>query len=987
MRVIKEHGKLKLGGVGNNRKRKCRSNYAHFMYISNFTKFVSTLNKIKGRYNNKERFCQNCMHRFSSEKALKNHQRLCLLNKPQNVKMPEPGSKVKFTSFQKTVKLPMFAVADFETTLTPANNEDESIGPQLRYNKQLHSQEATTVSLVLVSSRGKVLEQMVFSEPDNRLVSRFYKELEIIWEKWSPKLNDVHTVPEMTSAENRAHFSAPRCYLCNETFGDDFDYNYKRVKDHSHSSLDGAGYLGPAHNICNINRRYQKKIHIFMHNFTKFDSNFVVQGLADVEVIKHMKQNGYGITALPSNTEHFKTLTVYDFTFLDSYSFLSVSLDKLVQELGKDYDFPLMQQMQYKKIRASDMDLNLLTRKSVFPYEFARSFHQLKSCSTFPSQEDFFSHLTQKGVGNDDYAHGKKMFEQFKCESMLEYCEIYCLLDSLLLAEVLRNYRDTTFEEFGLDICHYISSPQLSFDIMLKETQAQLELITDIDMLVFIEGSLRGGLSYVNERYVKLSENFDANEDNEFLLFLDANNLYGYTMLDYLPTHDFAWLSRQEILNIDWSAQLDKQSTGYIVECDLSIPIELHDFFESNPVASDRYAPRFGEMSRYSQETLKQTYGKSNYKWEERVGVEKLCGTLLPKLNYVVHYSNLRLFLELGIKLDHVHRVLSFKQSPWLREYVLNMTNKRMHAQSDAMKTHYKLLINSLYGKFIQAVRHYLDCHFVTSKMLLNRYALDRRFEHFKILGEKCVVFFLKKKEVLMDKAYLIGFSILEKSKFHMSNLYYNHFLKALNGHENCTVVMSDTDSFLIHCRNMTKNDALYRLKDIMDFSNYPEDHFFYNNNRTQHPGYCKDENRGNHIIEVAALRSKLYNQYVIPGEFCDISKFKQSKPKIKSIPKVAAEKIGMELFREALGFGVLSNALTTHRCTTHTIRSKNFQVSTIETLKLALCPFDNKRYILNCGIHSLPFGHYKILKYGDFCLQCNINCDTVCNCKVNCKE
>ena len=193
----------------------------------------------------------------------------------------------------------------------------------------------------------------------------------------------------------------------------------------------------------------------------------------------------------------------------------------------------------------------------------------------------------------------------------------------------------------------------------------------DNDMLNFIESSLRGGLSYVNERYVRLSDDFDPNTSNEFLCYWDANNLYGFTMLDYLPTGNYTWLSQDEISQLDWREQRDKQSRGFILEVDLSVPQELHDFFESNPVASERFAPTFGQMSTYSQNTLLQNYAKSAYICEEKVGADKLCGTLLPKKHYVVHYSNLRLFLELGIKLDCVHRVLSFEQSPFLKDYVL----------------------------------------------------------------------------------------------------------------------------------------------------------------------------------------------------------------------------------------------------------------------------------------------------------------------------
>ena len=349
-----------------------------------------------------------------------------------------------------------------------------------------------------------------------------------------------------------------------------------------------------------------------------------------------------------------------------------------------------------------------------------------------------------------------------------------------------------------------------------------------------------------------------------------------------------------------------------------------------------------------------------------------------------MHYSNLRLFLQLGIKLDKVHRVLSFAQGPWLKDYIVKMTRKRMMATSDSMKTHYKLLINSLYGKFIQAVRNYLNCVFSTSKMTLTRHAIDSRFEQFKIIGEQCVVFYSKQKEVIMDKAYICGFSILEKSKFFMSDIYYNVFLPALGGDKNCSVVMSDTDSFMLHGKNLTKSEALRRISRVMDFSNYPKTHPLYDASNAKIPGYFKDESMGNDINEVVAIRSKNYHHTVTAGKYSDIKKVMQPNAICKGLGKVFAARLTMPLFRDCLGLS--RRDMVSLRCKTYNIRSYSFQVSTIESLKLALSAYDNKRFILNCGIHSLPYGHYKISQYGDYCLECSIDCKNECRCKLNCK-
>ena len=101
---------------------------------------------------------------------------------------------------------------------------------------------------------------------------------------------------------------------------------------------------------------------------------------------------------------------------------------------------------------------------------------------------------------------------------------------------------------YGLDPCHYVSSPGLSSDAMLKMTEIELDLISDIDMHLFIEKKgMRGGISYIAKRYSKANnkymQSYDAKKTSKFITYLDANNLYGWAMIQYLPYSGFKWLN------------------------------------------------------------------------------------------------------------------------------------------------------------------------------------------------------------------------------------------------------------------------------------------------------------------------------------------------------------------------------------------------------------------------------------------------------------
>jgi len=128
-----------------------------------------------------------------------------------------------------------------------------------------------------------------------------------------------------------------------------------------------------------------------------------------------------------------------------------------------------------------------------------------------------------------------------------EYHDLYLKTDVLLLTDVFENFRDKCLKNIGLDPCHYLTSPGLAWDAALKKTKVKLDLITDIDMQLFIEKGLRGGISYIAHRYAKANnkylKDYNPELDDSYLMYLDANNRYGWAMSQPLPTGDFKWLN------------------------------------------------------------------------------------------------------------------------------------------------------------------------------------------------------------------------------------------------------------------------------------------------------------------------------------------------------------------------------------------------------------------------------------------------------------
>ncbi|GFX28916.1 uncharacterized protein TNCV_3029591 [Trichonephila clavipes] len=183
-------------------------------------------------------------------------------------------------------------------------------------------------------------------------------------------------------------------------------------------------------------------------------------------------------------------------------------------------------------------------------------------------------------------------------------------------------------QTYKLDPCWYFTTPALSWDVILLHTKVAIELFTDYDMLLFIEKGVRGGISQCCNRYAiannRYMSNFNPDDEIKYLMYFDANNLYGYAMSKYLPLKDFVWsdndLTEQDILNLS-----DESDVGYILEVDLEYPSDLHDKHSDFPLAPENKPPPNCKEPR-------------------------LLTTLEPKTKYVLHYSNLKLYLKLGRK-------------------------------------------------------------------------------------------------------------------------------------------------------------------------------------------------------------------------------------------------------------------------------------------------------------------------------------------------
>ena len=298
----------------------------------------------------------------------------------------------------------------------------------------------------------------------------------------------------MTEVDEQHFKTMDGCHICGEKYTD------KDVRIRDHCPITGK-FRGSAHQECNLKLRIKPenlKIPVIFHNLRGYDSHFIMQQIGEI-ANKHGYTNNKGekqdlnINAIPNNIEKYMAfMSGNHLMFIDSFQFMSSSLDKLVSNLPKD-------DLIYTSKAFKGKRLDLMSQKGVYPYDYMDSFEKFNE-KALPTKDQFHSILNDQHITDDEYNHAKEVWNIFMIRTLGDYHDLYLVSDVLLLTDVFENFRKTCMQYYKLDPCHYFTSPGLSWDAMLKMTNIKLELMTDIDMFQFIEKGMRGGVSYIENR-------------------------------------------------------------------------------------------------------------------------------------------------------------------------------------------------------------------------------------------------------------------------------------------------------------------------------------------------------------------------------------------------------------------------------------------------------------------------------------------------------
>ena len=721
--------------------------------------------------------CRRCLNSYTCENALINHKEKCGDDNICTIRTSNEPHLYWKKHFHKN---PLYfrIYADFE-----ADNEknNSKIGNK---TTNIYKQNPVPNGYYIISEMEDVLESGYYESPlgyDN--VDWFVNEILKLENKMAFYFKNTKKDIIMTQEDEEKYKNNNICRFCEKNVESD------KVRDHCH--LTGK-YRGPSHNVCTINVKQKDSnfIPFAFHNFSNYDCHMSFKRLVD------LKKDKVKFKIIPKTNEEYIAVKYGCIRFIDSYHFLSESLDKLVKNLDED-DFKILKKEFLDKWQ-------YLNKKLAYPYEYFNSIDDYKKPVDNLKRENFFSKLKNDYPDDGEIERTREIIKLFNIKDGEDLTRLYCKSDVILLADVMEKFVKVSFEEYGINPLYCVSLPGFTYQCALKYSEIKQQTLQNKDLILLIENNIRGGISSVmGDRYV-------ISDENKKILDMDATNLYGHSMSQMLPYDEIEMWHGHPDLYMNWLEEIlntpDDNEIGYILEVDLKYPDNIKEKTKHFPFCPDKKKINPDKYTDYMKKIKPKNYTKS----------KKLISNWTDKKTYLIHYRMLKFYVRHGMIVEKIHEIISFKQSKRLESCINFNTQKRNKAKNDFEKDFFKLLVNAAFGKFLENVGNRLELELIKKdniKIIINQQS-KLTFNGIQKSYENYDSYTFKKNEVVMDKAIYVGFAILELSKLHMYETYYDT-LQPYFGQENLQLHYIDTDGMIL---SMKTKDI---IKDLKKFRTY----------------------------------------------------------------------------------------------------------------------------------------------------------------------
>lgn len=920
---------LSLGDLTKKRSVSLLLHNEHYYCIRSMSRLLfQQVTKHKGKLF----YCSYCLNHFLSQYELDFHLEYCS-KELQRVKTPPPRTYMHFINNQHKIPVPFVLYFDFEALNSKINQDSECEISKKTHKLTEHKAISFGVVRVCVNS---FFNKPLYIYRGENAAEHFINYILNEWKEIQTIMRESAEQIQMCTADVRRFKQAKVCYICKKQFNifrkkyRDHQHFQWRDKDEYNKDEKDSNFLGAVCRKCNLHdSSIKRRLPCIGHNISSYDLHLILQAIHKV--------NCGNIYVIPKSTEKFLTIAFKNIVFIDSYNFLPSSLEKIVNSLREfgTQNFSLL-----KQVYPDGLQQELAMRKGILCYEYLSDVDKLNE-KCLPSRECFFDSLKEQHISKDEYEFAQSVFHSFHCKTIGDFLDVYLSIDCCLLADAFEAYRKLIFKLYLLDPAHYLTSSQLTLDCALLYTNAKVEIISSVDIFNFVSDGIRGGYAgailreaHANNPFL---ENYDTSLRKSWIMYFDCVNMYGKQMMKKLPISDYAFVKKEKLQNIDIFTLEEFDDVGYIFDCDLSYPPHLHEETADLPLAMHKKRVKYDELSPYSTSLL----NKNDMKF---MSVDKLVPTLEDKTHYKVYGMNLKYYLHKGLNLKKIHAAVSFKQTPWLKPYVVFNTEQRKSSTNSFVSGIFKNLTNALFGKLLERPQNRVSFKLVTSPSQFLFHAKKPNLETVKIYNENLVGMQLKKPEVILKSPIISGFAILEYAKLELYKFHYDYVLSSY-GINNAHLIYSDTDSVIYKIFSETNiYEDMFENQEIFDLSNFDINSPYYASQNKYEPGKMKDELGGQAIISVCALRSKLYS----------LKLKEKAIQRAKGVKESGMADISFADFQKCL------HEEHAKDCKFKSIRSFDHKLYTVNSKKIAINPFEDKRFYLN-ATNSLPYGHFAI--------------------------
>lgn len=683
--------------------------------------------------------CPYCLQQKFTPKSYHLHRKDCeritgRLNKPQKTILltPKKGNhQIFFKNFITKFPLHYLITFDVESFLLPESRCRQcfvSNSVQCTHSHSTnfikHSHRIYSLSAIIIDLYDEsVLDYVYFEDENETAMIQFLNFLKEKEEMFRTLHNAVPKLSSKAMNNARKSLGTPKyCHICEASFSPNHPFATHPhllskeqcdadpiVLDHCHSS---GRVLGYAHRSCNLSRNIRTlNIPVLAHNGINYDFNFVISSLPKSD----WSQTKVKPRLLCKSGEKIRQIKLSCYSFRDSCEHIQSSLSQAVDEiLPADHKFGYLKSVlrtEYPEVDESSFCL--INSKLPYPYLRLNSIDSLNTKLTSLKPSDFDSDLNLKRGSTEDVEMVMKLAHAFDLKTLKCLTRLYNISDSCFLAETITVFAMQAYHTYKLFPLHFISTSSFSLNVALYSSKLCLELPTDPSQTEFLSASIRGGYAGTSTRFGEAARHsLNPHECPTYptltpaITMLDWNGLYASCMQYALPNGPYRWMESQELDDMfshltgrggptvpePFSLNSLEQPTNNVtMSCILEVDVTfaydegVHNELSHFPPLMETREVKWDELSENTQRLFgtRQRYNQS---------AKKLIADLNDKEHYKVYLDTLLdSMLNKGVVLKRIHRGLAFEQSPYLRDYILQLTNIRRTSTSSLISLQAKL--------------------------------------------------------------------------------------------------------------------------------------------------------------------------------------------------------------------------------------------------------------------------------------------------------